>query len=124
MSLIRAHFDGKVFVPEEPVNCPRDTPVHLLLLDDADGRRPLVDLARLAESFPGDPDWPADGAAEHDHYLYGTPKQSQWFLWTHRISWRWPCVRTGCTRRRGPALTAGRHGPCRPTVRRGMIWVA
>ncbi|MCP4248486.1 MAG: hypothetical protein GY778_15670 [bacterium] len=39
--------------------------------------RPLMDLARLTEQLPGDGDWPADGAAEHDHYLYGTPKQGQ-----------------------------------------------
>ncbi len=77
MSVIRAHFDGKVFVPEEPVNCPTDTPLRLLLLDADDGSRPLADLARLADSFPSDPDWPADGAAEHDHYLYGTPKRNE-----------------------------------------------
>ncbi|MBN1489194.1 MAG: hypothetical protein JXA69_04690 [Phycisphaerae bacterium] len=41
------------------------------------GVRPLMDLARLAEGFPDDPDWPADGAKEHDHYLYGTPKRDR-----------------------------------------------
>ena len=39
--------------------------------------RPLVDLVRATEHLSGDTDWPADGAAEHDHYLYGTPKREQ-----------------------------------------------
>ena len=39
--------------------------------------RPLTDLVRLAEHLPGNADWPVDGAAEHDHYLYGTPKRGQ-----------------------------------------------
>jgi len=39
--------------------------------------RPLMDLVRVAEGFPDDPDWPTDGAVEHDHYLYGTPKRNR-----------------------------------------------
>jgi hypothetical protein len=44
--------------------------------DLADGDRPLLELARAARRFPDDPNWPRDGAAEHDHYLYGTPKRN------------------------------------------------
>jgi len=76
MTSIRAHFDGKVFVPDEPVGLPPNAPVRLLVAPDADGDRPLLELARLAAQFPDDPDWPADGAAEIDHYLYGTPKRN------------------------------------------------
>ena len=76
MTSIRAHFDGKVFVPDEPVLLPPDAAVRLLVAPDADGDRPLLELARLAAQFPDDPDWPADGAAEIDHYLYGTPKRN------------------------------------------------
>ena len=39
---------------------------------------PFDDLARLAEKlaqYPTDPDSPGDRAAQHDHYLYGTPKR-------------------------------------------------
>lgn len=39
--------------------------------------RPLMDLARLAAEPGARTEWPADGAAEHDHYLYGTPKRGQ-----------------------------------------------
>lgn len=35
----------------------------------------LRDLADLVGKFPANSDWPADGAAQVDHYLYGTPKK-------------------------------------------------
>ena len=38
--------------------------------------RPLAALAHALRQLPENPDWPADGAAQHDHYLYGTPKRS------------------------------------------------
>lgn len=75
MVSIRAHFDGKVFVPDEPVALPPHAAVRLLVEQDAGDERPLVDLAMIAAQFPDDPSWPADGAAENDHYLYGTPKR-------------------------------------------------
>ncbi len=40
------------------------------LRHDADND-PLLAMAGIAD----DPDAPADGAAEHDHYLYGWPKR-------------------------------------------------
>ena len=76
MSLIRAHFDGKVFVPDEPVDCAKGQPVQLVVMQDDNGERPLMDLAQIADAFPIDPAWPADGAAEVEHYLYGTPKHA------------------------------------------------
>jgi hypothetical protein len=75
MSTIRAHFDGKVFVPDEPVNCPQNVPLRLTLTTESESSRPLMGLVQLAETFPDDPHWPSDGAAEVDHYLYGLPKQ-------------------------------------------------
>lgn len=38
--------------------------------------RPLARLAEAVASFPSDPQTPTDAAAQHDHYLYGTPKTS------------------------------------------------
>ena len=75
MVSIRAHFDGRVFVPAEPVNVPPNSEVRLLLVEETDGDRPLMGLLRAAAQAPDDSAWPADGAAEHDHYLYGWPKQ-------------------------------------------------
>ena len=35
----------------------------------------LSRLADIAGQFPVNPDLPTDLAAQHDHYLYGTPKR-------------------------------------------------
>lgn len=78
MTVLKAHFDGKVLVPDEPVDLPRDCAleVHVkLLTGEAGGDRPLKRLAALLAQFPSDPNAPTDGAAQHDHYLYGTPKR-------------------------------------------------
>lgn len=36
---------------------------------------PLLDMGLELEAMPQNPDWPSDGAAQHDHYLYGADKQ-------------------------------------------------
>ena len=36
---------------------------------------PLAKLAAIASAHPENPDQPTDLAAQHDHYLYGTPKR-------------------------------------------------
>jgi hypothetical protein len=73
MAIVRAHFDGKVLVPHEPVNLPVDCLVELEVrsIDD----KPLATLAKKLKNLPDDASWPEDGAIQHDHYLYGTPKQ-------------------------------------------------
>lgn len=77
MAFVKARFDGQVFVPETPVDLPVGCVLEIPLppaepTEEPD--RPLLKLARQLEQFPANPDWPADGAAQHDHYLYGTPK--------------------------------------------------
>lgn len=81
---LRAHFDGKVFVPEEPVDLPINQPLELQVEELGDSNGPSKEhvqpLAALAEWVKGLPpvergDLPRDGAAQHDHYLYGLPKQ-------------------------------------------------
>ena len=69
---ITAHFDGKVIVPDEPVQLPVGQPlrVHLELADTASPR--FADLLRFAADLA---DAPHDLAAQHDHYLYGSPKR-------------------------------------------------
>ena len=79
MKTLRAHFDGKVLQLDEPADLPVNQPLEVnvrALAPEVSGESPLQRLARLAREFPADPDWPADGAAQHDHYLYGTPKRS------------------------------------------------
>ena len=82
---IRAHFDGRVLVPDEPVDLPVGQPLRLRVEAAADasppqaespnGRRPLAKLADLADTFAPVDDAPVDLAAQVDHYLYGQPKQ-------------------------------------------------
>jgi hypothetical protein len=69
---ISAHFDGKVLVPDEPVQLPVGEPlrVHVELPASTNGK--FADLLDLAADLP---DAPSDLAAQHDHYLYGTPKR-------------------------------------------------
>lgn len=77
MTAIRAHFDGKALVPDELVNLPLNQPLEVYVMPPvADTEEPpLMGLLRLLEQFPDNPNSPTDGAAQHDHYLYGTPKR-------------------------------------------------
>ncbi|HLL90197.1 MAG TPA: hypothetical protein VK324_12930 [Tepidisphaeraceae bacterium] len=73
-----AKFDGKVLVPSEPVDLPVGTAIRLTVVQELTVPKPKTALQRLleiADSYPPDPDAPVDGAAQHDHYLYGTPKR-------------------------------------------------
>ena len=80
---LRVHFDGKVLVLDEPADLPTGTPleIEVRLQADVPSRiqeqppRSLADLADWAETLPIDHTSPGDRAAQHDHYLYGTPKR-------------------------------------------------
>ena len=68
--VIRAYFDGKVIIPNEPVKLPIGQPLRLHL--ELDGSPPpFADLLRFAADLA---DAPTDMAERHDHYLYGSPK--------------------------------------------------
>lgn len=81
MSTIRVHFDGKVFVPDEPVNVPEGTPAQVIVIERAEptkvasGRNPLAELATILDAMPSDSSLPPDASKNIDHYLYGTPKR-------------------------------------------------
>ena len=74
---VRARFDGKVFVPEQPVHLPAGTVVNVPLptTPPLAAPAPLGALVQLLETFPSNPDWAPDSAAQHDHYLYGMTRQ-------------------------------------------------
>lgn len=82
---LKAKFDGKVLIPQEPVNLPQDRSLTVVIEEteqertlDTDGHKSLTGLANLAQKlsqYPPNPDSPGDLAAQHDHYLYGTPKR-------------------------------------------------
>lgn len=78
---ISAIFDGTVFVPDEPVHLPQLSRC-TLVVETADGaveedRKEIIDDQWLLDQIEKLPpaDLPSDFAAQHDHYLYGTPKR-------------------------------------------------
>ncbi len=76
--IVKARFDGRVFIPAEPVDLPVGSQWELSLVptDQAAAGSPvLTGLLEIAETFPENPQLPADLAAQHDHYLYGSPKR-------------------------------------------------
>lgn len=66
MVTISAHFDGRVIVPDEPVELPigKSLRVRLEVIDQAEA--PFSDLLSLAADLP---DAPGDLSSQHDHYL-------------------------------------------------------
>jgi hypothetical protein len=76
MTLLKARFDGKALIPQAPVNLPTDCLLEVAVRQAAPANdAPLMELVRALEGLPDGGDWPSDGAAQHDHYLYGTPKR-------------------------------------------------
>ena len=72
---VTAKFDGKVLVPCEQVDLPRDTVLTLHVDAPKEQRSSLQGIADLVNSLPPSPTSISDGAAQHDHYLYGAPKR-------------------------------------------------
>jgi hypothetical protein len=71
VTVVKAHFDGKVLVPDGPVDLPINCPLELAVTAvESRGPEPLVQPLRALEDLPENPNWPADGASQHDHYLY------------------------------------------------------
>jgi len=77
MIAISAHFDGKVIVPDEPVDLPRDQAllVRIEPLPGTDSSPVESVLAWLGEHAADSAALPADLSHQHDHYVYGTPKK-------------------------------------------------
>ena len=83
--IVSAHFDGKVIVPDEPVELPVGTPLRISVeLQDAGqpaekaveaGAGNAPRFAAFLELAADLPDAPPDLAVQHDHYLYGSPKR-------------------------------------------------
>jgi len=75
MIAFSGHFDGKVIVPDEAVDLPLDRPL-LVKVETPGDPNPAGESALnwLVENAVDD-ELPADLSAEHDHYLYGTPKR-------------------------------------------------
>jgi predicted DNA-binding antitoxin AbrB/MazE fold protein len=79
--VVHAIYENGVFRPTEPVELPESCQVELLIQQQAPAdshvstNAPLAGLAAIAAAHPENPDLPADLAAQHDHYLYGTARR-------------------------------------------------
>lgn len=74
---ITAIFDGEVFRPTEPVDLEPNQRyvVTVVRSPEADPLPASPRSVRRILEFATDLDLPADLAAQHDHYLHGTPKR-------------------------------------------------
>jgi hypothetical protein len=77
MVAVKAHFDGKVIVPDEPVDLPKDHPLIVQIRVARSMNKPEKQSALdwIAENAVADDSLPTDLSYQHDHYLYGTPKK-------------------------------------------------
>jgi predicted DNA-binding antitoxin AbrB/MazE fold protein len=78
MQTIHAIFENGIFRPTEPVKLPDRCKVEITVYSQqtATERTTLLRLAEIGRQFPVNPELPDDLAEQHDHYLYGLPKQS------------------------------------------------
>jgi hypothetical protein len=77
MIAINAYYDGRVIVPDEPVDRPPNQALIVRIeaknVDDPPARESA--LAWLVANASDRTDVPSDLSHQHDHYLYGTPKR-------------------------------------------------
>ncbi len=67
-----AHFDGKVIVPDQPLILPIGEKLQLRVESPSASSGQFTELTQFGADLP---DSPGDLSAQHDHYLYGTPKR-------------------------------------------------
>jgi len=69
-------FDGKVLQPSSPLDLEPNTH-YRITIEKVEKPAEGPDAWQVLESLAGTVDAPADWSAEHDHYLYGTPKRGE-----------------------------------------------
>jgi hypothetical protein len=68
-------FDGEVLRPDLPLDLAPNTR-YLVTIQELPEPLPSIDAWDVLEALTGTVDAPQDWSSEHDHYLYGTPKQA------------------------------------------------
>ena len=71
---IHAHFDGRVIVPDEPLDLRPNQSV-IIRIEPLEGETEASALAWIAANSVESDALPTDLADQHDHYLYGRPKE-------------------------------------------------
>ena len=79
---LRGHFDGRVIIPDEPVELPRDQALIVRVepvVQSADAPAPKASsfLEWSVGRVIDDPTLAPDLNDQLDHYLYGTPKREE-----------------------------------------------
>ena len=70
---VTAHFDGKVIIPDEPLDLPPNQPL-ILQIQSVGGKDVSAEessLAWIAANAVDSDVLPVDLSDRHDHYLYG-----------------------------------------------------
>jgi hypothetical protein len=77
MIAINANYDGKVIVPDEPVDLTPNQPliVRIELIGAKELPVEASALEWIADNASTSGDLPSDLSQQHDHYLYGVPKK-------------------------------------------------
>jgi hypothetical protein len=73
MTTVNAHFDGKVIIPDEPLDLPANQPL-IVRIEPVSGNHEAAKesvLSWLAANAVESDALPTDLADRHDHYLYG-----------------------------------------------------
>jgi hypothetical protein len=73
VTTVHAHFDGKVIVPDEPLNLPPNQAL-IVSIEPVTKKQEAAEesvLSWLAANAVESDALPADLADQHDHYLYG-----------------------------------------------------
>jgi hypothetical protein len=76
MIAINAHYDGKVIVPDEPLDLPPNQAL-VVRIESISGEDLAAEsaLTWIAENSCDSPRLPSDLSHQHDRYLYGVPKK-------------------------------------------------
>lgn len=67
--------NGLIVLDEGTPPLPEGMKVRIEPEPDEAETTPLLDLMDRLDRMGSDPSWPEDAAAQHDHYLYGSPKR-------------------------------------------------
>lgn len=73
---VSAHFDGRVIVPDEPLDL-RPNQALRIQIEPLEGDAEESALAWIATHAVESDELPTDLADQHDHYLYGSPKKDR-----------------------------------------------
>jgi hypothetical protein len=66
-------FDGEVLRPDAPLNLPPNTR-YIVTIQTTQASVPSDDAWDVLDRLAGTAERPDDWSQEHDHYLYGAPK--------------------------------------------------